>query len=184
MRPLRHTARGRRISLVVALALGAVPVLAVGADVASAQQAAPDGPGVLSRYDLARKDCVGTAANRTSKVWYTVADGVLSDVYSPTIDNTNLQSLRYIVTDGSTFTDVQGRDSTYTVHATDMGGMACEVTTTANSGRWRLTTEYVTDPASDTVVMSNRLRALKGSLGDLRLYVRYRRDDERQRRWR
>jgi glucoamylase len=26
-------------------------------------------------FDLARKDCVGTAADRRSKVWYTVADG-------------------------------------------------------------------------------------------------------------
>ena len=59
------------------------------------------GPGALSHFDLARKDCVGTARNTTSKVWYTVADGVLSDVYSPTIDNTNVETLQYVVTDGS-----------------------------------------------------------------------------------
>ncbi|MFI6600305.1 hypothetical protein ACIBHX_29010 [Nonomuraea sp. NPDC050536] len=45
---------------------------------------APD-KGALSHFGLARKDCVGTAAGRTSKVWYTVARGVLSDVYEPTI---------------------------------------------------------------------------------------------------
>ena len=28
--------------------------------------AAPDGPGAMSHFDLARKDCVGTARNRTS----------------------------------------------------------------------------------------------------------------------
>ena len=38
-------------------------------------------PGALSHFDLARKDCFGTARNTTSKVWYTVAGGVLSDVY-------------------------------------------------------------------------------------------------------
>src|SRR6476659_8202649 len=64
---------------------------------------APGAPGVLSHFDLARKDCVGTAANRTSKVWYTVAGGVLSDVYSPTIDNTNVESMQFVVTDGATF---------------------------------------------------------------------------------
>ena len=72
-------------------------------------------PGALSHFDLARKDCFGTARNTTSKVWYTVAGGVLSDVYYPTIDNTNVETLRYVVTDGATFTDVQGRDTTYTV---------------------------------------------------------------------
>src|SRR5512132_3254549 len=60
---------------------------------ATAAPAAPpatDGPGALSHFDLARKDCVGTARNTTSKVWFTVANGVLSDVYFPTNDNTNV----------------------------------------------------------------------------------------------
>ena len=56
--------------------------------------------GALSHFDLARKDCLGTARNTKSKVWYTVAGGVLSDVYSPTIDNTNVETLQYVVTDG------------------------------------------------------------------------------------
>ena len=45
----------------------------------------------MSYFDLARKDCVGTSAGTQSKVWYTVADGVLSDTYEPTIDNTNVE---------------------------------------------------------------------------------------------
>src|SRR5436305_10009459 len=43
--------------------------------------------GDLSHFDIARKDCLGTARNTTSKVWYTVANGVLSEVYYPTVDN-------------------------------------------------------------------------------------------------
>ena len=73
---------------------------------------APGWPGALSHFDLARKDCLGTARNTTSKVWYTVANGVLSDVYYPTVDNTNVETLQYIVTDGFTFTDLQTRDMT------------------------------------------------------------------------
>jgi hypothetical protein len=68
---------------------------------------APGGPGALSHFDLARKDCLGTARNTTSKVWYTVAGGLLSDVYYPTVDNTNVETLQYIVTDGATFTDLR-----------------------------------------------------------------------------
>ena len=41
---------------------------------------APGGPGTPSYFDLARKDCVGTATGTRSKVWYTVAGGVLSAV--------------------------------------------------------------------------------------------------------
>src|SRR5262249_3346162 len=78
----------------------------------AAPAGAPGWPGALSHFDLARKDCVGTARNTGSKVWYTIANGVLSDVYYPTVDNTNVETLQYIVTDGSTFTDLQTRDMT------------------------------------------------------------------------
>src|SRR5881398_690336 len=131
-------------------------VLAAATGAAGAPSAgAPGAPGALSHFDLARKDCLGTARNTTSKVWYTVAGGVLSDVYYPTIDNTNVETLRYIVTDGSTFTDVQGRDTTYAVTALPgSGGMGCRVTTSAKSGKWQLVTDYITDPARNTLLMN------------------------------
>jgi glucoamylase len=128
----------------------------------------------MSYFDLARKDCVGTTTGTASKVWYTVAGGVLSDTYEPTIDNTNVSTLQYIVTDGSTFTDLQTRDMTYTVSA-DPTGMACTVTATDASHGYRLTTTYITDPARDTVLMHTRLAAVPGSgtkVGGLHLYAR------------
>ncbi|HVD13743.1 MAG TPA: hypothetical protein VNK73_04775, partial [Actinomycetota bacterium] len=109
----RRRGRGRLLTAVVVLglAVGAqlTPPTALAA--AAPQAAAPGGPGALSHFDLARKDCLGTARNRTSKVWYTVANGVLSDVYYPTVDNTNVETLQYVVTDGATFTDLQTRDT-------------------------------------------------------------------------
>src|SRR6266705_538179 len=82
---------------------------------ASPANPASDGPGALSHFDLSRKDCLGTARNTSSQVWFTIANGVLSDVYYPTADNTNVETMQYIVTDGSTFTDLQTRNTTYTV---------------------------------------------------------------------
>src|SRR6201993_2779548 len=131
--------------------------------------AAPGAPGALSHFDLSRKDCLGTARNTTSKVWYTVANGVLSDVYYPTVDNTNVETLQYIVTDGATFTDLQARDMTYTVKAADAGGMECAVTATAKSGKYEIVTRYVTDPEANTVLLHVRF---KPNVSGLSLYVR------------
>src|SRR3984893_11030647 len=157
----------------VTIALSALLLAGLPAT-ASATGVAPGGPGATSWFDLARKDCVGTATGTGSKVWYTVAGGVLSDVYEPTIDNTNVSTLQYIVTDGATFTDLQTRDMTYTVTA-DPTGMACTVTSTDAKHGFRLITTYITDPASDTVLMHTRLRDLPGSgtnLAALHLYAR------------
>ena len=148
-----------------------IAVLAVGL-LAPLTAAAPgaahaaDGPGAASHFDLARKDCVGTA-HGGSKIWFTVAGGVLSDVYEPTIDNTDVESMRFAVTDGRTFTELQGRDTTYRV-STDPTGMACTVTTWSRAGRYRLVTTYVTDPRRDSVVVRARLE----SRTPLKLYVR------------
>ena len=134
---------------------------------------AADGPGSLSHFDLARKDCLGTARNTTSKVWFTVANGVLSDVYFPTNDNTNVETLQFVVTDGQTFTDLQSRDTTYTTDSTDPRSLDCRTTSTAKSGRYQIVTEYVTDPSRNTVVMRTHFKALVGDLSDYKLYVRY-----------
>jgi glucoamylase len=139
-----------------------------------AAAAAPGAPGAASYYDLARKDCLGTARNTTSKVWYTVADGVLSDVYEPTVDNTNVSTLQYVVTDGSSFTDLQTRDMTYTVSA-DPTGMACTVTAKDQAHGYQLSTVYLTDPTRDTVLMHTTLAALPGrhtNIAALRVYAR------------
>jgi glucoamylase len=166
-----------RVAFVVVLLLWAVqaPALAAGVN-ASGQASAPDGPGAQAFFDLARKDCVGTARNTTSKVWFTVADGVLSDVYFPTIDNTNVKTLQYVVTDGKTFTDLQTRDMTYTLaplRGGDRQSLVCHVTTEAKNGKYRIFTDYFADPNRNTVVMNVRFVPLVGDLSNYKLYLRY-----------
>jgi glucan 1,4-alpha-glucosidase len=157
--------------LIPAAAANTVASTSTGANSVSHVRTVSSANGALSHFDLARKDCLGTARNTTSKVWYTVANGVLSDVYYPTIDNTNVETLQYIVTDGRTFTDLQTRDMTYTVEALpESGGLACKVTATAKSGSYGIETQYVTDPSRNTVLMRIKLKPSKPGL---RLYVRF-----------
>src|SRR4051794_11825799 len=155
-----------------AAAVIAAATLLCGVPTASAQTA-PGAPGAMSHFDLARKDCVGTARNERSKVWFTVAGGVLSDVYYPTNDNTNNETLQYIVTDGSTFTDLQARDMTYTVSAPDDNALTCRVTATAKTGRYQIVTDYLTDPHRNTVLLHTRFVPLRGKRSDYKLYVRF-----------
>src|ERR1700754_1387799 len=141
----------------------------VAASAPAAAAPATDGPGAVSHFDLARKDCVGTARNTRSKVWFTVANGVLSDVYYPTNDNTNNETLQYVVTDGKSFTDLQTRDMSYTVSQPDDRSLSCRVTATAKSGRYRIVTDYLTDPDRPTVLLRSRFDGPRG----YKLYVRY-----------
>src|SRR5436309_5247829 len=123
---------------VLGLLAGALVALGGIAPAAAAQPApTSDAPGAQSYFDLARKDCVGTARNTGSKVWFTVADGVLSDTYWPTVDATNVHTLQYVVTDGSTFTDLQTRDMTYRV-VPDPTGMSCTIVASSAAHRYSI----------------------------------------------
>ena len=152
--------------------VGTTHVLTVSVEV---DHGAPGAPGALSHFDLARKDCLGTARNTTSKVWYTIAGGMLSDVYYPTVDNTNVETMQYVVTDGSTFTDLQARDMTYTVEAvTDTGGMACKVVAADKGGLYSIETTYITDPSRNAVLMKVAFSPKqKPGKPAMQLYVRF-----------
>jgi glucoamylase len=162
--------------------LPAVIAAMIGAAAASASTppvsgSAAGGPGAQSYLDSARKDCFGTARDNRSKVWFTVADGVLSDVFSPTIENSNVNTLQYVVTDGRTFSDLQERDMTYSVSSPDGTGMACRVTSRDDKHGFELVSDYITDPARPSVLVRTTLEPLTGAsstdLKDLKVYVRY-----------
>jgi glucoamylase len=159
--------KGRVLGLLagVALVVGAVASTATAAP----SSTAPGAPGSESYFDLARKDCVGTARNTGSKVWFTVADGVLSDTYWPTVDATNVHTLQYLVTDGHSFTDLQTRDMTYKV-IPDPTGMSCTVVATPTDGAhgYSVVTTYIADPSRDAVLMRTRFAAPRGE----KLFVR------------
>ena len=64
---------------------------------------APGGPGFRPDGRAAAKDAVGTAYAVSSRVWYTMANGVITEVYYPTIDTPQIRDIQYLVTDGETF---------------------------------------------------------------------------------
>ncbi len=164
-------------ALAVMLAGLAVWASAMTASAADSAGGAPGGPGAQSYLDLARKDCFATAHSAASKVWFTVANGVLSDTFSPTIETSNVSTVQYIVTDGHSFADLQQRDMSYTVSSPDPSGMLCRVISRDRRRGFALVTDYSTDPARASVLIHTALAPLAGapaaSLRRLKVYVRY-----------
>ena len=106
-----------------------------------------------------------------SKVWFTVAKGITSEVFYPRLDVPNMEDMQYVVTDGSTFVDLE-RDATS--HAISMPAeKALEYTVTNTdkrpSPKYRITNTYITDPSRDTLLIRTRFESLDG--GVYRLYL-------------
>src|SRR3954464_8368848 len=128
---------------VVAAAVAAAGLLAAPA---SAQTTAPDPPGASANWTTGNKQGLGTSVGTDSKVWYTLSDGALSEVYYPSGDRANVRSLEFAVTDGSTFVDRESADTTHAVRLDDPRSLTYTQINTAKSGRYRITKTYVTDP--------------------------------------
>src|SRR5450759_2729072 len=82
MQVWRHSLHlGAAVAMVITMLMGFQASASASSAASLTGGIAPDGPGTLSYFDLARKDCLGTTFNTSSKVWFTLAGGVLSDVY-------------------------------------------------------------------------------------------------------
>src|SRR5919199_4937869 len=150
------------------LAAAAAFVLAVPSS-ASASGTATDGPGLGASWTTGNKVALGTSATSTSKVWFTVAKGIASEVFYPRADVPNMQDMQYVVTDGSTFVDLEREATNHVVSMPDEKSLEYTITNTAKSGKYRITNTYVTDPAQSTLLIKTRFQSLDG--GTYRLYL-------------
>src|SRR5687768_15660778 len=60
-------------------------------------------PGMEPRWTQGNKDGVGTAYSTSSRVWFTIWNGTLTEVFYPTIDRPQLRDLQLLISDGQTF---------------------------------------------------------------------------------
>jgi glucoamylase len=130
---------------------------------------APGAPGITSAWTTGAKQGVGTSTTTQSKVWYSISQGITGEVYYPNAETPNVQDMQYVVTDGSTFTNVERDDTTHHVSLIDSRSLTYEQTNTATNGRYRITKTYVTDPNRATLLVRTRFQVLTG--GPLSLYV-------------
>ena len=160
--------RQRSIRSVVAVLCSAVLCLMPGKAYAGE---APGAPGGGSSWTTGEKVALGTATAAQSKVWFTVAGGVPSEVFYPRVDVPNVQDMQYVVTDGSSFTELERDATTHAVSMPDEKALEYTVTNTARSGRYRITSTYVSDPGRSTLLVKTRFQSLDG--GSYKLYVLY-----------
>ncbi|MCW5960170.1 MAG: hypothetical protein KIS76_08400 [Pyrinomonadaceae bacterium] len=69
---------------------------------ATAQTLAPGAPGKDAQWATAGKQAVGTSANLESKVWFTLAQGVMTEVYYPDVTVANVHLLQFVVVNPKT----------------------------------------------------------------------------------
>jgi len=132
---------------------------------------APGGPGIEPRWTRGAKEAVGTAYAVSSRVWYTVANGVLTEVYYPTIDSPQVRDLQYLVTDGETFFHDERRHTITTLQSLDGPALGLKITNCDCEGRYRLEKTILGDPHLSCVLIHTKFIVTPEWQGRLKLYV-------------
>src|SRR5690349_17168730 len=138
---------------------------------AASSSVAPGAPGAAAMWAPADKHGFGTATGTASKVWYTLEHSELTEVYYPDLGTPSLRDLQFIVTDGSTFADLERDATTSTVTMPDPRSLTYQQTDTPTSGDYRLIKTYVTDPARSTGLVSVTFHALTAKPYQVYAYV-------------
>lgn len=128
-------------------------------------------PGLPPNWSSASKQGIGTACNDKSKVWFTIANGIITEVFYPTIDTANIKDLQFLVTDGKGFFHEERKDTVSRIEYIDKKALAYKVINTAKNGSYRIIKRIVTDPESPSIIINVGFEAIKGRKGDYHLYL-------------
>lgn len=146
---------------------------------ASADSIAPGAPGNASVWAYAGKTGIGTsyeqytkgtysdagATGTISKVWFSIAQGVLTETMYGLIHEAQLQELQFFIK-GNDFLDEEKQDTVSTTEylATDAQGrpqsLAYKITNKDKNGQYEIEKHFFTDPDSQSLMMRVQFRAL------------------------
>ncbi|MDA0183231.1 hypothetical protein OJ997_23170 [Solirubrobacter phytolaccae] len=124
------------------------------APVASARERAPGAPGDKATWAQAEKLGFGTSATRASRVWFTLRETGLTEVFYPDVTHPSARELTFMV---------DGRRVTTGTVAND----ALTYTHTTETDAWRLIRTYVSDPERATVLVKVRFESRDGADHDV-----------------
>ena len=129
-------------------------------------------PGIAPRWTHSNKAGVGTAFALSSRLWFTIWQGIVTEVYYPRADRPQLRDLQFLVTDGRTFFHEEKRDLNTTLKriSDDALGFHCE--NADPQGRYIITKELISDPRLSCLLMRTKLSGKdEAFVAGLKLYA-------------
>jgi glucoamylase len=133
---------------------------------------APGGPGIEPRWTPGAKLAVGTAYSTSSRVWYTLDAGCVTEVYHPAIDTPQMRDLQFLFTDGETYFHDERGNFTSELDCVTEAALGFEVTNRENEGRYTLRKTILGDPYQNCLLIHTRVRAPPELLKDYLVNLR------------
>ena len=129
---------------------------------------APGAPGMDAHWPGAAKNGFGTSNTVASKVWFTLNNGVMTEVYYPRLDVPNTQSLQLIVC-SALECQTEADDMGHEIRVLDSRALSFRQINSARNGAYTITKTYTTDPHRPAILID--VSFATSSKAAYRLYV-------------
>ena len=103
-------------------------------------------------WATAAKNGFGTSNTLASKVWFTLADGVMTEVFYPTVDIPNVRSLQFLIITGAQ-TENEADDTVHRLELPHPASLTFQQINRAKTGAYTITKTYITDPQRSSVLI-------------------------------
>ncbi len=128
-------------------------------------------PGIEPRWTRGNKDGVGTAYSAASRIWFTLWNGILTEVYYPTVDRPQLRDMQYLISDGESFFHDENRHLVTEMEPLSPLALGYRIINTDKRGRYSITKEVIADPHLSCILQRTHLSGDEDFLSRLHLYV-------------
>jgi glucoamylase len=128
-------------------------------------------PGIEPRWTHGGKDGVGTAYASSSRIWFTFWNGIVTEVYYPTVDRPQLRDLQYLITDGKSFFHEERRNLQSEFVRLSDHTLGYRTTNRDPAGRYAIEKEIIAEPHFACILQRTRLIGDESFLSQLRLYA-------------
>jgi len=128
-------------------------------------------PGIEPRWTHGGKDGLGTAYAASSRVWFTFWNGIVTEVYFPTVDRPQIRDLQYLITDGLSFFHDEKHYLKPKLEQLSDHGLGYRCTNSDPDGRYAIVKEIITDPHLACVLQHTKLTGDESLVSKLKLYA-------------
>jgi len=105
-----------------------------------------------AHWATAAKNGFGTSNTIASKVWFTLADGVMTEVFYPTLDMPNVQTLHFLIASDA-WIDDEIENTSHRLELPNPRSLTFRQINTAKNGAYTITKTYITDPRHNTILI-------------------------------
>ncbi len=126
-------------------------------------------PGADPRWSPAAKQGIGTSSALESRVWFTLWNGTLTEIYYPNVDQPQVRDVEFLFVTGDDLLE-EKRDLEHEVERIGPS-QGYRITSSDPAGRFTCAKEIIADPRNASILMRTEVQGDDSLLKDLRLYL-------------